>query len=116
MSPQRLFKVAEFLQPADGEPIRSVITQSADAAIVAWYVKPGQHISAHVHPDGQDTWTILSGCGEYHVSALGQSIAIAKGDVLVAHRREVDGVLNTGQEPLVFVSVVSPAASGFEPL
>jgi quercetin dioxygenase-like cupin family protein len=114
MSPQRLFKIAEFLQPADGEPIRSVITESADAAVVAWYVKPGQRISSHVHPDGQDTWTILSGCGEYSVSVHGESIAIAKGDVVVAHRREVHGVQNTGQEPLVFISVVSPAASGFE--
>jgi quercetin dioxygenase-like cupin family protein len=116
MSPERLFKVTDFLHPADGEPIRSVITESADAAVVAWYVKPGQRISAHVHPDGQDTWTILSGCGEYRLSADGESIAIAKGDVLVAHRREVHGVLNSGQEPLVFVSVVSPAASGFEPV
>ena len=116
MSPERLFKVADFLQPADGEPIRSVITKSVDAAVVAWYVKPGQRLSAHVHPDGQDTWTILSGSGEYRVSADGESMAIAKGDVLVAHRREVHGVLNTGQEPLVFVSVVSPAASGFEPV
>ena len=116
MNPERLFKVTEFLQPADGEPIRSVNTQSADAAVVAWYVKPGQSISAHIHPDGQDTWTILSGCGEYSVSSNGESIAIAKGDVLVAHRREVHGVHNTGQEPLVFVSVVSPAASGFEPV
>lgn len=114
MSPKRLFKVTDFLQPADGEPIRSVITESADAAVVAWHIKPGQCISAHVHPDGQDTWTILSGCGEYRLGAKGESIAIAQGDVLVAHRREVHGVLNTGQEPLVFVSVVSPSASGFE--
>jgi quercetin dioxygenase-like cupin family protein len=69
-----------------------------------------------MHPDGQDTWTIFSGCGEYHVGANGETIVIAKGDVLVAHRREVHGVLNTGQELLVFVSVVSPAASGFEPM
>lgn len=107
MSPERLFRVTDFLHPADGKPIRSVITESADATVVAWYVKPGQRISAHVHPDGQDTWTILSGCGEYRVSAHGESIAIAKGDVLVAHRRVVHGVLNTGQEPLVFVSVAS---------
>ncbi len=114
--PERLFKVTEFLQPADGEPIRSVITESADAAVVAWYVKPSQSISAHVHPDGQDTWIILSGSGEYSVSTNGKSIALAIGDVLVAHRREVHGVLNSGQESLVFVSVVSPAASGFEPV
>jgi len=61
MSPERTFKVTEFLQPADGEPIRSVIPESADATVVAWYVKPSQRIAVHVHPDVQDTWTILSG-------------------------------------------------------
>ena len=114
MCPERLFKITDYLHPADGEPLRSVITESADSAVVAWHVKPGQRISAHVHPDGQDTWTILSGSGEYLVGSAGESIQIAKGDVLVAHRREVHGVLNTGPEPLVFVSVVSPSASGFE--
>jgi quercetin dioxygenase-like cupin family protein len=88
----------------------------ADAAVVAGYVKPGQSISAHIHPDGQDTWTIRSSCGEYRASANGVSIAITNGDVLVAHRGEVHGVLSTGQEPLVFISVVSPASSGFEPV
>ena len=113
MNPQRYFKVADFLQPADGEPIRSVITESVDAAVIGWCVKPGQRISAHVHPDGQDTWTILSGCGRYCVSAHGESIALAEGDVVIAHRGEVHGVLNTGQEDLVFISVVTPAAAGF---
>jgi quercetin dioxygenase-like cupin family protein len=116
MSSKRIFKVTDFLQPSAGEPIRSVITESADAAVVAWHINPGQHISTHVHPNGQDTWTILSGCGEYRISTNGDSIAIAQGDVLVAHRREVHGVRNSGQEPLVFISVVSPAASGFEPV
>lgn len=116
MSPERLFKITDYLNPADGEPLRSVITESADSAVIAWHVKPGQRICAHVHPNGQDTWTILSGSGEYLVGSNGESIAIAMGDVLVAHRREVHGVLNTGQEPLVFVSVVSPAAAGFEPV
>jgi len=116
VSAQRQFKLVEFLQPADGEPIRSVITESPDAAIVAWHVKPGQRISAHVHPEGQDTWTILSGRGEYQITAKGSSVPLAPGDVVVAHRGEVHGVYNSGSEPLVFVSVVSPAASGFEPL
>ena len=87
-----------------------------DAVIVAWHVKPGQRISAHVHPEGQDTWTIISGRGEYQVAATGESTPIVSGDVVVAHRGEVHGVYNNGSEPLVFVSVVSPAASGFEPL
>lgn len=116
MNPPRIFQSAAFLQPADGEPIRSVISESTDAAVVAWFVKPGQRISAHVHPHGQDTWTILSGHGEYRLSADGRSTPIVPGDVVVAHRSEVHGVYNDGTEPLVFVSVVSPAASGFEAL
>ena len=116
MRPLRLFKVSDFLQPAPGEPVRSVVTESADAAVVAWHVAPGQRISPHVHPDGQDTWIVLSGEGAYQLAADGEAIALTAGDVVVAHRTEVHGVLNTGTDPLVFVSVVSPALSGFEPL
>ena len=114
MNASRHFKVAEFLQPADGEPIRSVITESADAVVVAWYVKPGQRLSPHRHPQGQDVWTILAGRGEYQLTAEGATQPIAAGDVIVAHREELHGVYNHGHEPLIFVSVVSPAVAGFE--
>jgi quercetin dioxygenase-like cupin family protein len=39
---------------------------------------------------------------------------IGAGDVAVAARGAVHGVLNTGSRPLVFVSVVSPALAGYE--
>lgn len=48
MSATRIFGSSEFFQPAEGEPIRSVITESRDAVVVAWYVKPGQETRAHV--------------------------------------------------------------------
>jgi quercetin dioxygenase-like cupin family protein len=116
MSNQRVFKIADHLQANDGEPIRSVVHATDDAAIVAWTVKPGQRISPHVHPSGQDTWTILAGEGDYQVDAAGQTVRIASGDVVVAPVGAVHGVLNTGAQALVFVSVVSPALSGFEAL
>jgi len=111
---KRIFKSADFMQPTDSEPIRSVITQSAEATIVVWHVKPGQRIVAHIHPRGQDTWTILSGCGEYQLEASGASHAVVAGDVAVAHTGSVHGVSNNGSEPLIFISVVSPADAGFE--
>ena len=114
MTTQRLFKSADFMQPTDGEPIRSVITQSAQAAVVAWYILPGQRIAAHIHPQGQDTWTVLSGCGEYQLDTHGGSKPIAPGDVLVAPTGCVHGVYNHGDEPLIFISVVSPADAGYE--
>ena len=114
MSLQRVFKIADHLQPNDGEPIRSVVYETVDAAIVAWTVKPGQRISPHLHPSGQDTWTILAGEGDYQVDIEGRTVRIAAGDVVVAPIGAVHGLLNSGAEALVFVSVVSPALSGFE--
>lgn len=111
---ERVFKSSQCMQPSDGEPIRSVVTQTPDAVIVAWYVKPGQTIKPHIHPSGQDTWTILSGEGDYLVDLRGTTRRIVSGDVVVAHTKEVHGVRNTGADPLIFISVVSPAEAGYE--
>jgi quercetin dioxygenase-like cupin family protein len=116
MRSDRLFHALDFMQPSDDEPIRSVITENAEAVVVAWHVKPGQRIAAHVHPSGQDTWTILTGQGNYQTEASGSSLAITAGDVVVAPIGCVHGVSNSGQEPLTFISVVSPADAGYEPL
>jgi len=109
----RIFHSADWLQPVDGEPIRSVVTQSAEVVVVAWHVKPGQRIAAHVHPHGQDTWTVLSGQGQYQTDEQGSTHTITAGDVVVAPTGSVHGVHNTGSEPLVFVSVVCPADAGY---
>ena len=114
MSQQRIFTAADHFKPSDGEPIRSVVTETADAVIVAWIVAPGQHIAAHVHPDGQDTWTILSGSGEYTLDAAGAPRRVSAGDVAVAPRGSVHGVLNSGAVPLTFISVVCPKDAGYE--
>ena len=116
MNPTRIYTSAEHFQASLGEPIRSVITESPDATVVAWHVNPGQTIAAHVHPRGQDTWTILSGQGDYKVHASGESRTIVAGDVVLARTGDVHGVTNRGSEPLRFISVVSPADAGYEPL
>jgi len=91
-----------------------VITESDQSAVIAWYVNPGQRISAHIHPNGQDTWIIQSGEGDYQLNREEETKHIKAGDVVVAHAGEVHGVLNTSSAPLIFVSVVSPALSGYE--
>lgn len=110
----RVFKSSDFLQPNTGEPIRSVITESEESTVIAWHVNPGQRISTHLYPCGQDTWIIQSGFGEYQTDNAGTTKAIKTGDIVIAHAGETHGVVNTGVEPLIFVSVVSPALSGYE--
>ena len=114
MNPTRIFKSAKFLQPTDGEPIRSVISSSPEATIVAWYIQPQQEIPAHRHPHGQDTWTILSGSGEYYLDRSGATRSIEMGDIVIAPTGAVHGVFNNGVEPLIFISVVSPLDAGYE--
>ncbi|MCY7367434.1 MAG: cupin domain-containing protein [Chamaesiphon sp.] len=111
---QRIFSSCEFCQPTDGAPIRSVITESPESTIVAWYIQPHQEIPAHIHPHGQDTWTILAGQGEYYLDRAGTTKSIVKGDVVVAPTGSVHGVSNHGNEPLIFISVVSPSTAGYE--
>jgi quercetin dioxygenase-like cupin family protein len=114
MNTIRIFNSSEFFQPTDGEPVRSVVTESKDAVVVAWYIRPGQEIPAHIHPNGQDTWTILSGKGEYYLDEAGTRKPIVAGDVVIAHTGCVHGVFNNGDEPLEFISVVSPSDAGYQ--
>lgn len=113
MKTERIFHSHECMQPTEGEPIRAVVVESTEAVVVAWHVQPGQKIAAHVHPLGQDTWTILSGHGLYQVDAGGTTRRVTAGDVVVAYTGCVHGVFNDADEPLRFISVVSPGAAGY---
>jgi quercetin dioxygenase-like cupin family protein len=104
----------DCFQPTTTEPIRSVVAESKEATIVAWYINPGQTIPPHVHPQGQDTWTILSGTGQYYLDLLGNHQTIVAGDVVVAIAGDVHGVYNHGDEALTFISVVAPLEAGYQ--
>jgi quercetin dioxygenase-like cupin family protein len=114
MDTTRIFNSSKFFQPTNGEPIRSVITESPAATIVAWYIQPQQEIPAHQHPHGQDTWTILSGQGQYYLDRSGTTRSIGTGDIVIAPTGSVHGVYNHGNEPLIFISVVSPSTAGYQ--
>lgn len=116
MSHQRVYKSSDYMQVSDGEPIRSVVVESEHSVIVAWHVEPGQTIAPHTHPEGQDTWTILSGHGQYQIDEDGNTVAVVPGDVVVARKGQVHGVLCTSSEPLRFISVVAPFEAGYVPL
>ncbi len=108
----RIFSVAQFAQVSEGEPIRSVVLETADSVIVVWHVQTGQEIKAHVHPQGQDTWTVLSGEAEYFQGG-GVKLNLKAGEIAVARPAQVHGAINRGLEPFVFVSVVAPGNAGY---
>jgi quercetin dioxygenase-like cupin family protein len=113
MNKQRRFHSTDHLVANSGDPVRSVVCETAQAVIVAWQVAPGQRIASHVHPHGQDTWTVLGGEGLYDQGGGQPALGIRAGDILVARPGEVHGVVCTGALPLVFVSVVTPLEAGY---
>ena len=80
---------------------------------VNWTVKPGQRITPRVHPSGTDTWTIVSGQGDYIADLSDTKRPVKAGDVAVARAGEVHGVHNSGAVPLVFIAVVAPVEAGY---
>ncbi|MHB0992431.1 MAG: cupin domain-containing protein [Burkholderiales bacterium] len=109
---KRIFSVAEYVRPSDSEPIRSVVLETEDSAVVVWHAHPGQEIAAHVHPHGQDTWTVISGEAEYY-QGNGLVTHLAAGDIAIAKPGQVHGAMNTGSMPFIFVSVVASGKAGF---
>src|SRR5664279_4365900 len=108
----RIFSAAEHIRPSDGEPIRSVVLETEDSAVVVWHAHPGQEIAAHVHPHGQDTWTVITGEAEYYQEG-GLVAHIKAGDIAIARPGQVHGAKNSGSGPFVFVSVVASGNAGF---
>ena len=111
-STSRIFSIADFIRPSEDKPIRSVVLETSESVVIVWHVRPGQEIAAHLHPDGQDTWTIISGVAEYYLGG-GEVTHLKAGDIAVAKQGQVHGAMNSGREPFVFVSVVAPGNAGF---
>ena len=109
----RVFSVSDFAHPSKIEPIRSVVLETNEAIIVAWYVDVGQEIAAHLHPQGQDTWTVIEGSADYYLGN-GKTISLKAGEIAVAKPGQVHGAINTDPtKPFIFVSVVTPGNAGF---
>lgn len=108
----RIFPVAEYVRPSENEPIRSVVLETAESVIVVWHVRPGQEVAAHIHPHGQDTWTVLSGTAEYF-QGNGVVCNLKAGEIAAAKPGQVHGAKNVGLEPFVFVSVVASGNAGY---
>jgi quercetin dioxygenase-like cupin family protein len=108
----RIFPIAKFIRPSDAEPIRSPVLATEESAVIVWHLSPGQAIAAHVHPNGQDTWTVISGAAEYYEGG-GVAASLKAGDIVVAKPGQVHGARNSGSESFIFVSVVAPGNAGY---
>lgn len=82
---------------------------------VIWIVPPGQEVHKHVHHQSDDIWVCIAGEGIFYPD-LKQEVQIKSNCVVVSPKGKCHGIKNIGKENLVFISIVNPIPSDYEPL
>ncbi len=67
-------------------------------------LEPGHSIGYHEHHGESETYFFLSGTGLYNDN--GKEVPVSAGDVTYTPSGEGHGILNTGDEPLVFMALI----------
>ena len=72
-------------------------------------------VQKHFHTTSDDVWVVLQGEGLYYPSK-DEEVPVHKGQVLLAPKGECHGLKNTGKEDFIFIGVVAPVPSDFNPI
>ena len=67
-------------------------------------VQPGNSIGTHTHEGDNEIFYFLSGCGKYNDN--GTEVMVGPGDVAVCSDGETHGLVNCGEDPLVFIALI----------
>jgi quercetin dioxygenase-like cupin family protein len=109
----RIFNAVQHVRFSADKATVTEVSVTDHASIAVWGVRPGQEVPAHTHPDGQDTWVMVSGELTYYLGN-GRRRTIRAGDVDVADKNEVHGAINEADADAVFLSIYSARKLGWE--
>ena len=79
----------------------------AQVTITRVTMEPGAISRRHTHPHSEQTWIVERGAATL-LLADHQKQPIAAGEVIRTPAGEIHGVVNTGAEPFVYMSVTTP--------
>jgi mannose-6-phosphate isomerase-like protein (cupin superfamily) len=82
---------------------------SRNLAITWVDVPPGAEQRAHSHEDSEQVYVIVRGRGRMTVA--GDEEEVGEGDLVFIPPATDHGIVNSGDEPLVYVSATSPPVS-----
>ena len=80
-----------------------------------WVIKPGQTLQKHYHHNSDDIWIVLQGEGIFYPQP-NEEVPFKKGHVIVSKKDSCHGAKNTGDEDIIFVSIVAPVPSDYDPI
>lgn len=109
---ERILDLEAYAHFSDEKAQVTEIVRTDHSSIAVWAVRPGQEVSAHLHPHGQDTWVVLRGTLTYYLGN-GQTQRLSVGDCALANPSQIHGAINEGPEDAVFVSIYSAPEIGY---
>ena len=79
----------------------------AQVTITRVTMEPGAVSRRHTHPRSEQTWIVEQGTAT-QLLADGETQVIGAGEVLRTPADDIHGVVNSGDEPFVYLSVTTP--------
>lgn len=114
MENKRFFSIDDFSIKDSKKANKTALYNTGSTGGSVWAVQPGQSVQKHRHMTSDDIWICIKGKGLFYPDTQSAGEEIQAGMVIVTPKGEVHGMLNTGDEPFVFVSIVAPMPSDFQ--
>lgn len=112
---ERIYTMSEVAEESMEEAVKTVFYSTDSTSGSIWVVKPGQTVACHTHNNSDDIWMCIQGKGIFYPE-LGEEVPIEKGQVIKTPKGVCHGMLNTGDEDFMFVSIVAPVPADYNPL
>ena len=115
MSTQRIYTMNEVKKEDSVKAVKTPFYQTASTGGSVWVIKPGQILQKHRHNNSDDIWVVLQGQGIFYPEP-DQEVPFCAGQVLVSEKGQCHGAKNTGEEDIIFVSIVAPVPADYQPV
>lgn len=74
---------------------------------IGWMtLQPGDSVGYHQHTSNEDSYIIISGKGTF-VDSDGKEYPVEAGDITIARKGDSHALINSGDEPLIFLDVIA---------
>lgn len=111
----RQYEIKDFAIKDDEKALKTVFYSTDATSGSVWVIQPGQTLAKHTHNNADDIWIIIQGEGVFYPS-VEEEVPFHTGQVIVNKKGECHGAKNTGNEDVIFISVVGPVPADYNPL
>ncbi|MDQ5969147.1 MAG: hypothetical protein QG579_304 [Patescibacteria group bacterium] len=91
----------------ENDSFRKVLYTGEESQLVLMSLLPGEDIGSEVHPDNDQFFRFEAGSGDVVINETEYSVS--DGDAVVVPKGATHNVINTGDKPLRFYTIYSPA-------